>query len=119
RTLNLLSSSAGGPGMGGFGIYHHLLQPDLRLMLEENDQFGLHEFCEALYPVVVAEVLEGLTPDEAWTVLKSCSIPRQAEILEFIDPAQQVELVEVIDRGHLSKLLEEMSADDRVDLLEH
>ena len=28
---------------------------DLRLMLQENDHFGLHEFCEALNPVVVAE----------------------------------------------------------------
>lgn len=105
--------------MTGSGIYHHLLQPDLRMMLQEDDEFGMHEFCEALYPVVIAEVLEGMSPDEAWRVLKTCSIPRQAEILEFIEPNQQVELVEVIERPHLSKLLEEMSADDRVDLLEH
>ncbi len=105
--------------MTGSGIYHHLLQPDLRMMLQEDDDLGLHEFCEALYPVVVAEVLDGLPAEEAWRVLKSCSIPRQAEILEFIKPHQQMELVEGIEREHLSQLIEAMSSDDRVDLLEH
>ncbi|MDX1966957.1 MAG: magnesium transporter [Planctomycetaceae bacterium] len=105
--------------MTGSGIYHHLLQPDLRMMLQEDDDLGLHEFCEALYPVVVAEVLDGLSVEEAWRVLKSCSIPRQAEILEFIQPSQQMELVEGIEREHLSQLIEAMSSDDRVDLLEH
>jgi len=105
--------------MTGSGIYHHLLQPDLRMMLQEDDELGLQEFCDALYPVVVAEVLEGLDVQEAWRVLKSCSIARQAEILAFIEPQQQLELVDAIDRTHLSKLIEEMSSDDRVDLLEH
>lgn len=105
--------------MSGAGIYHYLLLPDLRLMLQEDDDVGLRAFCESLYPVVIAEVLEGLSPEEALRVLKSCELSRQAEILEFIEPHQQTELVEVIDRTHLSKLLEEMSADDRVDLLEH
>lgn len=105
--------------MTGSGIYHHLLQPDLRMMLQEDDEYGLHEFCEALYPVVVAEVLEGMSVEEAWRVLKSCGIDRQAEILEFIEPRQQIELVDGIDREHLSKLIEAMSSDDRVDLLEH
>ena len=49
----------------------------------------------------------------------ACNIDRQAEILEFIEPHQQLELVDAIDRKHLSQLIEAMSADDRVDLLEH
>jgi magnesium transporter len=105
--------------MAGSGIYHHLLQPDLRLMLHENDEIGLHEFCEALYPVVVAEVLDGIPVDEAWRVLNACRIERQAEIFEFIEPPQQLALVQGLDRKHLSKLIEVMAPDDRVDLLEH
>jgi magnesium transporter len=105
--------------MSGTGIYHHLLQPDLRMMLAEDDELGLHEFCEALYPVVVAEVLDGLETADALRVLKCCGIERQAEIFEFIEPPQQMELVQALDRRHLSQLLEAMSADDRVDLLEH
>lgn len=105
--------------MSGSGIYHHLLQPDLLLMLREDDEVGLREFCESLYPVVAAEVLEGLDADDAWRVLKSCGVQRQAEIFEFIEPRQQIDLVQAVDREHLSKLIEVMSPDDRVDLLEH
>ena len=43
----------------------------------------------------------------------------QAEIFECIEPKQQIELVASVDREHLSKLIEAMSADDRVALLEH
>uniref|UniRef100_A0A7C2K064 Magnesium transporter MgtE n=1 Tax=Schlesneria paludicola TaxID=360056 RepID=A0A7C2K064_9PLAN len=100
-------------------MFHHLLQPDLRVMLAENDELGLHEFGESLNPVVVAEVLEGLDPTDAWRVLDSCSIARQAEVFEFLEPQQQMELVQSVDRKHLSQLIEAMSADDRVDLLEH
>jgi magnesium transporter len=101
------------------GFYHHLLQPDLRLMLQENDELGLREFCDALYPAVIAEVLDGLTVEEVWRVLNSSSIARQAEILAFVEPHQQLELVQTVDRKHLSQLIEAMSSDDRVDLLEH
>lgn len=98
-------------------MFSELLQPDLRLMLMENDDYGLKEFCVALYPAVAAEVLHGLEPADVWRVLKSCELERQAEIFEFIDPPQQLELVDNIEREHLSKLIEVMSADDRVDLL--
>ncbi len=101
------------------GIYHDLMQPDVRIMIAEGDQEGLRVFCEALNPVVVSEILEGLPPDEAWTVIGACSIERQAEIFELIEPRQQMELVQSIDRKHLSQLIEAMASDDRVDLLSH
>src|SRR5579871_3050398 len=100
-------------------VYNPLLQPDLKLMLAEGDNEGLQQFCAVLNPVIVAEVLQGLEPADAWRVLSSTEIDRQAEIFEFIDPAQQIELVASVDRKKLSLLVEAMSADDRVDLLEH
>jgi magnesium transporter len=103
----------------GSRVYNPLLQPDLKLMLSENDELGLQQFCEVLNPVIVAEVLQGLEPAETWRVLLSSDIERQAEIFELIEPSQQIELVASIDRQHLSKLVEAMSPDDRVDLLEH
>ncbi|HET6424240.1 MAG TPA: magnesium transporter [Planctomycetaceae bacterium] len=101
------------------GIYHDLIQPDVRIMLTEDDREGLRVFGEALYPVVIAEVLDGLSPDEAWKVIGGCTVERQAEIFEFIEPHQQMELVQSIDRQQLSRLIEVMSSDDRVDLLSH
>lgn len=100
-------------------VYNPLLQPDLKLMLAEGDEVGLQQFCEVLNPIIVAEVLQGLDPADAWRVLSSSSIERQAEIFETIEPEQQTELVAAVDRKHLSQLVEAMSADDRVDLLEH
>src|SRR5579859_2984590 len=86
--------------------YKPLLQPDLKLMLLEDDQVGLQQFCEVLNPVIVAEVLQGMESDEAWRVLLATDVQRQAEIFEFVDPMQQIELVESVDRQHLSKLIE-------------
>ena len=99
--------------------YRQLLQPDLKLMLEENDVVGLQQFCEVLNPVIIAEVLSGLDSGSTWRVLSSSAIQQQADIFEFIEPKQQIQLVASVDREHLSKLIEAMSPDDRVDLLEH
>ncbi|MCA9017844.1 MAG: magnesium transporter, partial [Planctomycetaceae bacterium] len=98
-------------------MYGRLLLPELQVMLNENDTEGIREFCEALYPAVTAEILEELNSQDVWRVL-SCSSPeKQAEIFQFLALPQQIEIVGVIDRGPLSKLIEEMAPDDRVDLL--
>lgn len=99
-------------------LFNSLLLPDLKVMLEENDGPGLQEFCNALYPGVAAEVLEGLEPAQAWQVLTHCPPATQAYIFQFLPLTYQVGLVESIDRKSLSKLIEEMPPDDRVDLLE-
>lgn len=99
--------------------YKQLLQPDLKLMLSEDDRLGLQQFCEVLNPAIAAEVLSGLDSKSTWRVLSSTDMEHQAAIFEFIEPKQQIELVASVDRQHLSKLIETMSADDRVALLEH
>ncbi|QDT40860.1 Magnesium transporter MgtE [Gimesia alba] len=98
-------------------MYGRLLLPELQVMLNENDTEGVKEFCDALYPAVTAEILEELNSQDVWRVL-ACSTPeKQAEIFQFLALPQQIEIVGVIDREPLSKLIEEMAPDDRVDLL--
>jgi magnesium transporter len=99
-------------------LYSSLLQPDLRQMVAENDDVGLHEFCEALLPSVAAEVLEDVEPDAAWKALSHCEPARQAEIFQYLSLPAQVRLVDLIDRTSLSRIIEQLPADDRVDLLE-
>lgn len=99
-------------------MYNRLLQPDLRIMLAENDASGLREFCAIFNPAVIAEVFEGMEPREAWQILAHCDIERQAEIFEYLEPREQMGLVEVIDRKDLTRIIEAMAPDDRVDLLE-
>ncbi|MBL4884875.1 MAG: magnesium transporter [Planctomycetaceae bacterium] len=100
-------------------MYQSLLLPDLRQMLNENDELGMKEFCEVLFPAVSAEILTELQPAEAWRVLsKSSNLTRLVEIFGYFSLSFQVQLVNVIDREPLSRLIEELAPDDRVDLLE-
>jgi len=101
-------------------IYHSLLKPDLQQMLVESDNIGMSEFCDVLHAAVTAEVLEGFETTEILDVLRSCELLKQVEILEFLPLPLQLSLVEELertDRKRLSRWLEEMSSDDRVDLL--
>jgi len=99
-------------------FYRSLLFPDLRMTLDADDDDGLREFCEALHPAVVAEVIDELEPAELWRVLVSCEPILQAEIFGFLERRLQIDVVEVADRKRLSRLIEEMAPDDRVDVLE-
>ena len=99
-------------------FYRSLLFPDLRMTLDANDDDGLREFCQALHPAVVAEVIDELEPAELWRVLVSCEAELQAEIFGFFEPRLQIAIVDVADRKRLSRLIEEMAPDDRVDVLE-
>ncbi len=98
-------------------MYGRLLLPELQVLLSENDNAGVKEFCEALYPAVTAEILAELESEKVWRVLSCCEAQKQAEIFQFLPLPQQIEIVGVIERGPLSKLIEEMAPDDRVDLL--
>lgn len=94
-----------------------LLLPELREMLASGNTIGLSETMAELHPAMMAEFSEGLSVDETWQVLRHAPIERQAEIFSFFPLTKQVELVDGTGRNHVSKLLEEMSPDDRVDLL--
>ncbi|HBN78929.1 MAG TPA: magnesium transporter [Planctomycetaceae bacterium] len=99
-------------------MYNTLLLPDLRLMIIENDEKAMQEFCEVLFPAVTAELLAELPPTDALTVLSQCPLERRAEIFGYLPLGFQITLVENMDRKPLSRLVQEMAADDRVDLLE-
>ena len=98
-------------------MYTPLILPDLLQMLEQNDERGLAEFCDVLYPAVTAEILDELELAQIRKVLRHCPFPRRAEIFEFLELPRQEELVDGMDREDLSRLIEEMSPDNRVDLL--
>lgn len=94
-----------------------LFGPEARLLLQENDTAGMKAFCESLHPAAVAESLEGLSIEEVWRVLGQTNIKNQAAIFEYFPLEFQVEMVEGAGREHIAKLVEQMSSDDRADLL--
>lgn len=54
---------------------------------------------------------------ETWQLLDHAPIERQAEIFSFYPLTKQAEMVGEVGRDRMSKLVEVMSPDDRVDLL--
>ena len=96
-----------------------LFGPDVRWMLSENDQPGMQAFCESVHPSTVAETLseDAFKPEEVWTVLSQTGIREQAVIFEYFPTTWQLKLVEGTGRPQMAKLIEQMSHDDRVDLL--
>jgi magnesium transporter len=99
-------------------MYGQLLLPEVQEMLQEQDCSGLREFCDALHPAVIAQVLEKLTNQEIWQVLDNCGLHRRVEIVEFLTLNRQLGLVRDMDKDHLSQLVRGMSPDNCVDLLE-
>ena len=98
-------------------MYNPLLLPELREMLSTHDTAGLADVMSELHPATIADFSEGLSVDETWQLLDNASVERQAEVFSFFPFDKQVEMVVGVGRNRMSKLLEAMSPDDRVDLL--
>jgi magnesium transporter len=97
---------------------HSLLQPDLRIMLEENDTAGLAEFCRALYPPIAADVMDDMSVDDVVKVLSQGTPHNRAEILVYFSLPFQEEIAKRFNVEQLAEIIEEMPPDDRADLLE-
>lgn len=96
---------------------HSLLQPDLRIMLEENDTAGLAEFCAALFPPIAADVMDDMSVDDVFTVLSQGTPHNQAGILVYFPLPVQEEIAKRFNCVQLAQIVEEMPSDDRADLL--
>src|SRR5262245_16335617 len=95
-----------------------LFGPEARLLLEKNDTAGMATFCETLHPATVAEVLAGdCDVEDVWRFLHSTDIHRQAAIFAYFPLDWQVKMVGGAGRPHVARLIEEMSHDDRAELL--
>jgi magnesium transporter len=97
---------------------HTLFSPEVKYLLEENNEESMRVFLESLHPATVAEALASDLPiDQVWRFLKHTNIKHQAVIFEYFPIDWQVQMVEGTGREHMAELIKEMSHDDRVDLL--
>lgn len=94
-----------------------LLHPEIRQMIAENDERGLSAIMTELHPVTIAEFSEGLSVDEIWELFAHGDVQRQAEVFPCFSEEKEIELVRGTGQQRMSKLLEAMPHDDRVDLL--
>jgi len=97
---------------------HPLFGPEVRYMLAEKDTAEMRTFCETLHPATVAETLaEEFDVEEVWRFLQNTSIKNQAAIFEYFPIEWQVKMVAGTGAPHVARLIEQMSHDDRADLL--
>jgi magnesium transporter len=96
-----------------------LFTPEARLLLEKDDRAAMEVFCDTLHPATVAESLtdDAISVEDVWRFLNTTTIANQAAIFVYFPLEWQVHLVEGTGRPHMARLIEQMSHDDRVDLL--
>jgi magnesium transporter len=94
-----------------------LLLPELRSMLAEEDREGLTALMTELHPATVADWTEGLSVEDTWKVFDHAGIDRQADVFGFFPINKQVEMATGAGRVRMSRLIEAMAHDERVDLL--
>ena len=95
-----------------------LFLPELREMLADENRAELEEFCVALNPARTAEFMEGLDDGEAWQVLQYATPERRAEIFGYFSEGRQLLMLLGEAPSQIAELLEEIPADDRVDMIQ-
>ena len=95
-----------------------LFLPELREMLANDDRSELEEFCVALNAGRTAEFMEGLNDHDVWRVLQYASPERRAEIFGYFPEIRQVAMLEQESSTQVATLVDEIPADDRVDLMQ-
>jgi magnesium transporter len=97
-----------------------LLLPEIRLMLSEGDEAGLADLVTAMHPASTANFIEEL--DGRGTVATAAIRPDRPPGLHLLlspTAESRPNWSAGLGRERMSKLLEQMSPDDRVDLLQH
>ncbi|TWT64824.1 Magnesium transporter MgtE [Allorhodopirellula solitaria] len=87
-------------------------------MLALDQESELQEFCTALNPGRTAEFMEGLDDSDVWRVLQFAQSDRRAEIFGHFDEERQLAMLACEPPVETAKLIEEIPADDRVDLIQ-
>jgi magnesium transporter len=95
-----------------------LFTPEARSMLEADARDAMQTFCETLHPATVAETLtDSFSVEDVWRFLRCTTIEHQAAIFAYFPMEWQLKMVEGTGREAVAHLIEEMSHDDRAELL--
>ncbi|MBN2583849.1 MAG: magnesium transporter [Planctomycetes bacterium] len=94
-----------------------LLVPEIRELLDRGDLETIKTVVGEMHPAAAAELLGGLNAAEIVRILPTLDIQFQADVFSHFEMPMQVELVDGQGRRQVARLLEEMSPDDRADLI--
>ncbi len=97
----------------------NILTTELRKMLQENRAKELRALAVEMHPADLAEAAAGLEGEEVALVLKTIGDSNALNIFEFLPLEIQMETIEFIPKDKLVHMIEEMSADNRADLVKN
>ena len=94
------------------------LQNEVKALLELSAYKEIQGILAGKHPSDVAEAIESLTPEEGVAILRF--IPREYsyKVFEYLHPFYQEKIIKGLKPEEISLLLNEMSPDDRTELLE-
>lgn len=92
-------------------------QEEITQILQEGDPAALREAVDAAHPADIAEALEDLDLEATWNTLQTVPIDDAAEILSHLPLEVQERIAEEHDPKLVARIVEKLSADDRVDLI--
>ena len=92
-------------------------QEEITRILQEGDPAALREVVSASHPADVADAIEELDIEVIWNALQTVSIKDAAEILSHLPIEVQERIAEEHDPEKVARIVEKLSADDRVDLI--
>ena len=105
------------PVVSTYAMINTLYLPELRELIEADNERQLREFCEALHPARTAEFMEGLSAEEAWAVIRHASLALRSEIFSYFEAERQQDILTRQDRDEVAALVAELAPDDRADIL--
>ncbi|TVQ75222.1 MAG: magnesium transporter [Phycisphaeraceae bacterium] len=92
-------------------------QEEITRILQEGDPAALREVVTASHPADVADAIEELDIEAIWNALQTVPIKDAAEILSHLPIEVQERIAEDHDPEQVARIVEKLSADDRVDLI--
>lgn len=87
--------------------------------LDANDQMGLEQLFENLHPADVAELIPDANPEHRVLIFKALDRDPAFQTFELLDIPIQQELLDELLPRQLKLIMNDMSADDRTELLEN
>jgi magnesium transporter len=97
---------------------NRLLGPDIGELLAQRRYDQLREALLELEPADIADLVQGLEPDQAALVFRLLPRDLAADVFSYLDPEQQQSLITKLGNERVAALINKLEPDDRTALLE-
>ena len=94
------------------------IKEELMMLYEERNFRKMKPILEEMAPADVAEFLSELTVDKAMPIFRSLSKEQSVEVFSYLEPDVQETFISSITDQEIGGIIEELSIDDAVDMLE-